>query len=66
MRVMATTTTESLARSERFSLRLRPHEMAALRRVASQEQMRLSEFVRGVLLDAAQRRLVRGSASRKR
>ena len=55
--------TANLIRSVNYTLRLRPHEMEAIRRAAKKERMVLSEFVRRVMLDAAQRRLTRSGRS---
>lgn len=46
-----------LIRDYVYTLRFRRHEMAALRQAAQLERQQLSEFVRRVVLDAAQRRL---------
>ena len=53
-------------RSERLGFRFRRQELAVLTEAARLEGVRVSEFVRSVVLDAAQRRLARARRHAKR
>jgi hypothetical protein len=53
--------TNDLNRSECYTLRLRPRDRARLERASAEAGMRLSEFMRHVLLSSVERRLSRAS-----
>ena len=48
---------DEIKRSENFTLRFRPHERQAVERAAHRSRQTPSEFIRNVVLNAAQRRV---------
>lgn len=56
---------DGITRDRQLNLRLRAHELEAIKRAARLERVRLSEFVRSVMVDAAQRRLAKATPARR-